>query len=335
MTSRERIRTIVAGRAADRVGFWLGQPHRDTEPILLEAFGQRDLEGVRRLLADDVRWIPAGGYRHPEGRPMFDTGMDHARGLASGGAFADCEDVAEVEAFDWPDPDYLDFTETLRRLRGAGDVYRLSGFWCDFFHKVANFLGMEGYFIKMHTHPEVVHALTRRIVGFYLEANRRFYRQAGDLLDAFFLGNDFGTQRDLLISPAQFREFLLPYFRQLADQAHEHGYQVVLHSCGAVHKIIPDVIAIGVDGLHPLQARAADMDADTLARDFAGRIAFLGGIDTQELLVHGAPEDVRAEVRRVRERLGPCLVVSPSHEALLPNVPPANVRAMAEAAREP
>jgi len=73
------------------------------------------------------------------------------------------------------------------------------------------------------------------------------------------------------------------------------------------------------------------MDAESLARRFKGRIAFVGGIDTQELLVHGTPEEVKAEVRRVMGLLGPNLVVSPSHEALLPNVPPENVLAMSEA----
>ena len=82
----------------------------------------------------------------------------------------------------------------------------------------------------------------------------------------------------------------------------------------------------------PFEALAANMDAGTLARDFKGRIAFMGGIDTQQLLVHGTPDDIKAEVRRVKELLGPCLIVSPSHEALLPNVPPENVAAMADAA---
>ena len=74
------------------------------------------------------------------------------------------------------------------------------------------------------------------------------------------------------------------------------------------------------------------MDAQTLAHDFGGRIAFLGGVDTQHLLVHGTPQDIRDEVRRLQDTLGPCLIVSPSHEAILPNVPPANIAAMAEAA---
>jgi uroporphyrinogen decarboxylase len=76
------------------------------------------------------------------------------------------------------------------------------------------------------------------------------------------------------------------------------------------------------------------MGAEVLSRDFGSRIAFMGGIDTQDLLVNGSPEEVKEDVRRVKKLLGPRLVVSPSHEAVLPNVPPENLQAMAEAAIE-
>jgi uroporphyrinogen decarboxylase len=107
---------------------------------------------------------------------------------------------------------------------------------------------------------------------------------------------------------------------------------VILHSCGSIHRVVPDLIDLGIDALHPLQARAAGMDANTLRRDFIGRLAFVGGVDTQDLLVNGSPADVRVEVRRLRSTLGPRVVISPSHEAILPNVPPENVAAMAEEA---
>jgi len=76
------------------------------------------------------------------------------------------------------------------------------------------------------------------------------------------------------------------------------------------------------------------MDAETLARDFGGKIAFLGGVDTQRLLNHASTREVKAEVRRLKETLGPHYIISPSHEAILPDVPPRNVAAMAEAAFE-
>jgi uroporphyrinogen decarboxylase len=332
--SRERIRAIVAGEQADRCGLWLGNPHRDTWPILHAFFGTATEEELRRKLGDDFRWInPGFAYRHPAGKPMFDT---RRRGveLSAAGAFADCKDVREVDDFEWPDPAYLDFTETLQRLKDAGDVYRASGFWCPFFHNVADFFGMEGYFVKMYTHPEVVHAVTERVVDFYLEANTRLFSVAGDLIDGFFFGNDFGTQRDLIISPDCFDEFVFPYFRKLTDLGHANGLQVILHSCGSIYKVMPKLIELGVDALHPLQAKAENMAAETLGDAFSGSLAFVGGIDTQDLLVHATPGQVKDDVRRVKTLLGPRLVVSPSHEAVLPNVPPENLLAMAEAAVE-
>ena len=216
-------------------------------------------------------------------------------------------------------------------LSNVASVYRAGGFWSPFFHIVSDMFGMENYFIKMYTHPDVVHAATAHIVDFYLEANRRFFDVAGDRVDGFFFGNDFGTQIDLLISPDSFREFVFPYFKQLTDLGHQYGHQVILHSCGSIYKVIPDLIELGVDALHPLQAKATNMDAERLGSEFGGKLAFVGGIDTQDLLVNGSPDEVEEDVRRVQSALGPHFVVSPSHEALLPNVPPENVLAMARA----
>ena len=336
MSSRQRVRAIIARQEPDRCGFWLGEPHPDTLPLYLRAFSVPDGEALRRLLQDDLRWISPqwDAYHHPQGKLMFDLQRE-GRADSSDGLLAHCIDPAQVDDFDWPDPAYLDFSEILAALHTAGDVYRASGFWCPFFHQAADLFGMQNYFTKMFTHPQVVHAVTRRLVQFYLEANRRFYTAAGNLMDGFFFGNDFGTQLDLFISPRLFDEFVAPYFKELVYQAHAFGYQVILHSCGAIGRVIPRLIEMGVDALHPLQARAQGMDAETLSKLYRGKIAFIGGIDTQDLLVNASPEEVKADVRRVKRLLGPHLVVSPSHESLLPNVPPENVCAMAEAAVEP
>ncbi len=337
MTSRERIRNLIAGRPADRCGFWLGMPQADTWPRLHAYFGTSDREELRRKLGDDYRWIcPSffqGFYRHPQGRDVFGLSRKkESHGQA--GPLAHCETVSDVEAYEWPNPDYLNFDEVLAALRAAGDVYRASGFWTSFYHNIMDLFGMEEYMVKMYTHPEVVEAVTDRVCGFYYEANRRFFEVAGGEVDGFFFGNDFGTQADLICGPAQFDRFILPWFRRFIELAHAHGLQAILHSCGAIHKVIGRLIEAGVDCLHPLQALAAGMSAEELARDFKGRVTFMGGIDTQRLLVRGTPAEVAADVRRVKVLLGPRLIVSPSHEALLPNVPPENVEAMARAATE-
>jgi uroporphyrinogen decarboxylase len=265
--------------------------------------------------------------------PLFPATVNQTSHGAPG-PLANCDKVAQLEGYEWPELAYLNFEPCLNALRNAGSLYRASGMWTPFYHIVMALFGFESYLTKMYTHPELVLAVTDRVCAFYYEANERFFARAGNLIDGYFFGNDFGTQLDLMISPKLFDKFIFPWFRRFTAQGHQHGYQVIVHSCGSIYQVIDRFIEAGVDCLHPLQALARNMDAVTLARNFKGRIAFMGGIDTQDLLVNGTPAQVKAEVRRVRGLLEPNLIVSPSHEALLPNVPPENVAAMAEAAGE-
>mgnify|MGYP000530016841 FL=1 len=242
MTSRERIKAIFAGQEADQYGFWLGNPHKDMWPILHNYFGTNSEEELRVHLNDDFRWVkPGDAYKHPQGHDMFDM-KRRGVSLSAEGAFADCEDPAEVEEYEWPNPDYLDFSATIEQLDQVGEFYRAASFWSPFFHRVCDFFGMENYFIKMYTHPEVVHAVTQRIVDFYVEANSRMFEAVGDRSDGMFFGNDFGSQLDLLIGPEAFRDFVFPYFKQLTAVGHAYGKQVILHSCGSIYKVIPDLI---------------------------------------------------------------------------------------------
>lgn len=329
MTSRQLIKDIIDGKTVERCGFWMGQPHKDTWPILLDYFKVDSESDVRTKLHDDIFWLSGErGYKSPDGGPMFNN-QRKGEGLSSEGVFSDCTDVDEVHKHQWPDPKDFDFTELIETFKNCGSVYRLSGLWSPFFHRVADMFGMENYFIKMYTDPEVVHAVTTHIVDFYLAGTRKLFEEAGDEIDGFFFGNDFGTQLDTLISPECFEEFVFPYFRKLTELGHEFDKHVFLHSCGSIYKVIPRLLELGVDVLHPLQAKAANMDADTLSK-FKGKVTFLGGIDTQDLLVNGSPEDVIADTKRVIKALGPQLIISPSHECLLPNIPPQNVEAMSQ-----
>jgi len=134
---------------------------------------------MREKLDDDFRWITpqyrVSTYRHPAGKKIFDI---HAGKKSHGeaGPLAGAETQADVEAFDWPDPDYLDFGECLRALEVAGPYYRASGFWAPFFHDVMDLFGMEAYFIKMVTHPEIVQAVTARCAGFISKPTGVFSR---------------------------------------------------------------------------------------------------------------------------------------------------------------
>jgi uroporphyrinogen decarboxylase len=338
MTGKERFYAIVE-RKSDHCGFWHGCPNPASIEKLYAHYQVKNDFELGLKLGACCRWVmpeACGMWKNPE-RPMFDVlGGKKRASLSQAGVFAETEDVAEVEAFPWPEPKYVDFTETLEEIDktiAAGQAV-LSGSWSCFFHNACDFFGMENYFMKMHTDPEVVDAVTRHIVDFYLEINEKLFDLAGDKIDAFFFGNDFGSQLDLLISPEHFDRFVMPYFREFTDQAHRRGYKVVLHSCGSIDRVIPRLIDAGVEVLHPIQALAKHMDAASLAQKYNGKIVFMGGVDTQRLLPFGTPEEARAEVKRLRELFGPNFIVSPSHESILPNVSPENITAMAETAAE-
>lgn len=336
ITKKEQFRAIIK-RQATHCGFWQGNPHPSSMAALQAFFEVKDEFELGNKLGSICRWIMPEEHQvwaNPN-RTMFDEfdGRERAS-LSEAGVFADVEDINEIEKFHWPKLEELDFTATfteIDRTVASGQAV-LSGMWSCFFHKVCNFFGMEEYFIKMHTEPIIVEAVTRHVVDFYLAANKKLFEQAGNRIDAFFLGNDLGTQLDLLVSPACIDRFVLPYLRELINQAHHYGYPVIFHSCGAIDRIIPRLIEAGVDVLNPIQAGAKDMDAVSLAKKYKNKIVFMGGVDTQHILPFETVARVREEVRRLKDILGPNYIISPSHDSLLPNVSPKNVEAMATAA---
>lgn len=329
MTPREHIRALMAGRSVAEPGFWIGRPHPDTLKLFQRRLGTASLEEFQQRLHDDVRWIGpqhySSTYRHPNGASMRPWRDVNPHGLSGRGLLSRAQSVADLDRVEFPDARYLDFSETLAALDAAGDYYRLSGFWSPFFHDLCYLFGTEELLILLMDAPEVVKAALERIAGFYLKANERFFEAAGDRVDALFIGNDFGTQGGLLFSPALFREHFLPWIARFAEQAHRYGRAFVLHCCGSVADIIGDLIAAGVDGLHPMQTAAHGMAPESLAERFGGQVVFWGGLDTQGLLQSGVPEQVDQEIARLRRLFGARIVIGPSHEALLPSVNIENV----------
>ena len=336
MTSREKVKRIFTRKSDGAGAMWTGHPNDKTIPIYAEKWGiEPTREAIYRYLNDDCRWFMAdSGYHHPEGLPAFNPAYGIRRdSLSADGCFAEAETLADIENYPWPDLSYFDFSDIYRKIEEFPDHFVFTGMWCSFFHLAADFFGMENFFIKMYENPMIVDAVLEHIVDFYAAANDKFLAGLGDRADAMFFGNDFGTQLDLFVSPEQFRRFVLPSFKKLINVGKKYNKIVMLHSCGSIYRIIPDLIDAGVDVLHPLQAQAAGMSAQDLSQ-YKNDIAFLGGIDAQSFFVNATPAQIKDEVRRVRGLLGPGFVVSPSHEEILPNVPAENILAMAEAARE-
>ncbi|MBP8305180.1 MAG: methyltransferase [Phycisphaerae bacterium] len=339
----ERFYATIQREPVDRPCTWLGLPDPAALEGLFRYFSVKDTRGIIEVLDDDI--VPVELPYHSPTADAIYAAFDFAkkgkvkreyRTLNAPGFFEDVTDPGRVEDFDWPDPSrYID-PEECRQVVAAAPAGRavLGVIWSAHFQDACAAFGMENAFLQMIQAPDVVQAVIDRIVAFYLTANEIFYEATRGRLHAVLIGNDFGCQTGLMLSPAMIRRFAFPGTRQLVDQARSYGVKVIHHSCGSVRAIIPDLIEIGVDAIHPIQALAAGMEPRALKRDFGDRMSFCGGVDAQNLMVNGTPDQVRAQVRELKEIFPTGLIVSPSHEAILPDTPPANVQALFAAVQD-
>jgi uroporphyrinogen decarboxylase len=200
--------------------------------------------------------------------------------------------------------------------------------WSAHFQDTCAAFGMEQALMVMLSNPEMFRAVIDRITEFYLNANEIFYESTRGMLDAVLIGNDFGSQTCLMVDPESLREFVFPGTKKLIDQAKSYGLTVMHHSCGSIFPIIQDIADLGADIIHPVQALASQMDTPNLKNYFSGKVAFCGGVDAQNLLVNGNPEKVAKKVQELKELFPTGLIISPSHEAILPDIAPENIAAL-------
>jgi len=343
MTKKERFFATIERRPVDRPASWLGIPATAALPRLLSHFHATDIAGLKRAIGDDV-WPVELPYHSPFSDAIymaFDFAkkghiVNEERTLNSPGWFEDITDPARVADFNWPDPAAHISAEECRAVVDAvpRDYAVLGVVWSAHFQDACAAFGMQTALMNMVAEPEIFRAVIDRITQFYLKANGLFYEATRGKLDAVLIGNDFGSQSCLMLSRDLIREFVFPGTRALVDQAKAYGLKVIHHSCGAVRDLIPDLVAMGVDAVHPIQALATGMDAEGLARDFRSQVSFCGGVDAQNLLVHGTPEAVRRRVHELKRLFPTGLIISPSHEAILPDIAPENVAALFAAVRE-
>lgn len=338
MTHKERFLATLANAPVDRPASWLGLPVPAAQQGLFSHFGVNSIDALKLLLDDDIYPLEVP-YHYPPSNHIacafkfakvkHDDTPDE-RTLTAPGFFEDYEDPADVDKFDWPDPArYIDRNEAAAMAKAVDEKYaRMGVMWSAHFQDACSAFGMEKALLVMLMNPEMFTAVIDKITAFYLRANEIYYEATRGYLDAVLIGNDFGSQNGLMVDPDSLRTMVFPGTKLLIDQAKSYGLKVIHHSCGSIYPIIDDLIELGVDAIHPIQALAKDMDAPTLKAAFGGKTAFCGGVDAQHLLVHGTPQQVEDKVHELKELFPTGLIISPSHEAILPDIPPANVQAL-------
>jgi uroporphyrinogen decarboxylase len=207
-----------------------------------------------------------------------------------------------------------------------------------FFHTGAILEGYEDFFTDLAFDPGKVNYIMDRVLDLKVSYFETLLNEIGDKVHIVREMDDLGSQQGLLISPEMYREFIKPRQKKLFDfiRRKAPGIKIFFHSCGSVYHIIPDLIEVGVDILNPVQVSAAFMDTAKLKKEFGRDITFWGGgVDTQQVLPHGTPQEVRDEVRRRIDDLAPGggFVFATVHN-IQDDVPVENIIALWETLRE-
>ncbi len=198
--------------------------------------------------------------------------------------------------------------------------------------------GFDKWLTDMKLRPKFYHQLAEKMLEIGLAMNEQFFGSVGQYLDAAQISDDLGTQEGLLFSPSDYREFYKPYTAEIIRNIRKYlrpEAKIILHSCGSVYHVISDLIEIGVDILHPVQPLARNMEPWRLKEEFGSKLVFFGGVDIQQLLPLGTPEQIREGVRILIHDYaqGGGFILGPTHN-IEPDTSPENIVAMYDAAYE-
>jgi len=195
----------------------------------------------------------------------------------------------------------------------------------------------DNFFMLLGSEPAKAHNFLDALVEIHLANLERYLAAVGDSIDIIKFGDDLGMQSGPQVSPKMYREFFKPRHKLMWSRAKQlANVTVMLHCCGGVRELLPDLIDAGLDAINPVQISCAGMKAAELKAEFGKEMVFWGGgCDTQTILPNATPDEVRRHVREQVRILSPGggFVFQQVHNVLA-YVPPANVVAMFEAVRE-
>ena len=297
------------------------------------------LDELKRDYPDDVSWVWMGV-------PMWEAPADDATyrwafGDRSEPVGASHEEAAVIREWselpgflaEFPNAYYDPPLEAVRAARRDRPDGYILACWHLYLNGLLTYLrGMGNLSLDFYDAQPELRAVMDRALEFY-RVRARLTAEAGG--DGVWGGEDVAGQRALLMRPELFRELYGPYYRELGRIVHAAGLDYWWHSDGDLSEVMDDLVDFGVDVVHPMQAGC--MDDRLVAARYGGKIAFWAGMDVQNVIPNGQPEQVRAHVRERIRALGRPeggLIVGAGN-TIGPDASLENLRAYLEALREP
>jgi uroporphyrinogen decarboxylase len=371
LTSRERVRIALQHQEADRVPYALGGgPYGVVDDLYFRLQALLNLgepvapfrqyhnisyqdDRLWQALGTDIRYVYPGAS--PTSPSRTGNALNHlldALGqlwvrafpyyYAGPALLAHATEVGDIDRLvTWPDPDLSEWTsgvhDRAKWLRETTDCWITARMVASHgpFQSACDLRGTEQFLMDMVDGDGFAETLIERITTLYERLLRNYLLACGPYIDMIELpGDDYAGNTNLLISPRLFRQLILPALKRLVAVAKEvrPDLVVMLHSDGAITKLLPDLVSIGVDVIHPLEPLPA-MDLPAIKAEFGKQVSFMGGIDISHAM-RGTRQEVTAEVQRRIRQLAPGggYILTPANH-LQADVPAENVVELVEAAR--
>lgn len=311
MTKREVVKCVLDGGKPPYVP-WSFKFTQEPREMLRQHYGVEDLDPVlgNHILnlgnsVDFFEEIEPDHFRDVFG-VIWDRSLDKDIGLPVNTVISQ----PSMDGWQLPDPhDPRFYADIEPEIAKKPDLFRVFRMRFSLYERAWSMRGMENLLMDFLMYPDFVHGLFTRLADYNIAQMKKAMEYD---IDAVYFGDDWGQQHGLIFGYDTWKEFVYPQLERMYGFAREHGKYVMIHSCGDVDELFPDLVKAGLHCFNPFQPEV--MDIDEILPAFRGRLAFHGGLSMQKTLPFGSVEEVAAESRRLLElgRDGG-YIFSPSH----------------------
>jgi len=326
MTHKERIIAALEHREADYVPYEMGFTEA-AAAIFSAHFGESPYQSERcnrhfeSTGAGHMEEIKPG-YVRDEFGVIWNRTRDKDIGVVDNCLIPDYDGRTYV----LPDEDMDVLGKRLDRMAAAkGDRFGLFNLGFSLFERAWTIRGMEHILSDMVLEPDNLAGLLGEITDRNLKILDKAL--ACDAVDGVIFGDDWGSQRGLIMGREHWVKFIKPCLKKMYGRVKATGRFVMQHSCGDIGTVFTDLADIGLDCYQTFQPEIYDIEK--VKREIGGRLAFWGGISTQQLLPRADAETVRSETARIMRIMGKNggFIAAPTH-AMPGDIPLENMLAM-------
>lgn len=207
----------------------------------------------------------------------------------------------DVDNFPWPlaaDLDYSNLEKIGQYMPANMKVITTFG---HIFTSAWQLMGFNNFCTALHDDYALVKEIIKRIGDQVLMQAERLLMV--DSVGAMCFQDDIAYSSGPIISLAMLRDLFFPWLDELTSLCHSQRRPLIFHTDGDATKLLPDMVAAGVDAFQAIEPKVMDIVA--VKREYKGRLALMGNLDLGYTLTRGSTQDVEEAVKFLLKHVAP------------------------------